>query len=459
MKKKVEPDSTLCFNDLTKNKDKEKIMAQQKRKKDEKSELVKLIREAMPGELLKVFENSVQSIIDAELSMLLGADSYERTADRTNYRNGYRERKEPLSTPMGPVAVNIPKLRRGSFYPSILEQYQRVDRALLSIICEAYFNGVSTRKMNNLFVDIGLGNIDRSLVSRCASQIDEEVSIWRSRSLEQRYAYIWLDAIYTKIRTDRGVVSTAVLIAIGLREDGHRDVLGFELGNKESYHNWKEFMQRLKERGLERSELWISDDHDGLVKALEECFPGQLRQRCIIHWMRNAQSKVSKSDLLWLTPLLKNLVNSVTGESFELAWSDLTQEVDNKGRDKLRDWLEESYYEISHYLDFPADHWKKIKSTNPLERLNEEIRRRERCVRIFPNENSCVRLFGAILQGYSDDWTSGKLYLSEPLDKISENRLRLIPVSKLASDGLKPCSASSTGLQPIASRRYVSEKA
>lgn len=408
-------------------------MAQQRRKKDEKSELVKLIREAMPGELLKVFENSVQRIIDAELSMLLGADSYERTTDRTNYRNGYRARKDPLSTPMGPVAISIPKLRKGSFYPSILEHYQRVDRALISIICEAYFNGVSTRKMNNLFVDLGLGNIDRSLVSRCASQIDEEVRIWRNRSLEQRYIYIWFDAIYTKIRTDRGVVSTAVLIAIGLREDGHRDVLGFELGNKESYHNWKSFFQGLKERGLERSELWISDDHDGLVKALEECFPGQLRQRCIIHWMRNAQTKVSKSDLLWLIPLLKNLVNSVTRESFELVWSELIKEVETKGKCKLLYWLEESYHEISQYLGFPPEHWKKIKSTNPLERLNEEIRRRERCVRIFPNDNSCIRLIGAILQGYSDDWISGKIYLNKPISRIMEYRKKTATVVSLSS--------------------------
>ena len=406
-------------------------MTQLKRKKEEKSELVKLIQEAMPGDLLKVLESSIHRIIDTELSMLLGADPYERIEGRTNYRNGYRVRKAPLSTPMGPVAISIPKLRKGSFYPSILEHYQRVDRALLSIICEAYFNGVSTRKMNNLFVDLGLDNIDRSLVSRCASQIDDEVRIWRNRSLEQRYTYIWLDAIYTKIRTDRGVVSTAVLIAIGLREDGHRDVLGFELGNKESYHNWKSFLQGLKERGLERSELWISDDHDGLVKSLEECFPGQLRQRCIIHWMRNAQSKVSKSELLWLIPLLKNLVNSVTRESFELAWSDLTQEVDTKGKARLRDWLDESYHEIIQYLDFPPDHWKKIKSTNPLERLNEEIRRRERCVRIFPNENSCIRLIGSILQGYSDDWISGKIYLNEPISRITEQRKKTATVVSL----------------------------
>jgi transposase-like protein len=184
------------------------------------------------------------------------------------------------------VEVKIPKLRSGSFYPSILEQYQRVDRALISIVSEAYFAGVSTRKMNHLFNDLGLSGIDRSFVSRCAAQIDGEVEVWKNRGLDRRYAYVWLDAIYTKIRTERGVHPTAVLIAIGLKEDGHRDVLGLNLGNRESYHNWKGFLQSLKVRGLERSELWISDEHDGLIKSIEECFPGQQRQRCIVHWMR-----------------------------------------------------------------------------------------------------------------------------------------------------------------------------
>ena len=260
-------------------------MTQPKRKKDERAELVKLFRTMVPGDFVKVLENSIQRIIEAELSARLGAEPYQRVEGRTNYRNGFRERKEPFSTGLGPISVSIPKLRSGSFYPSILEHYQRVDRALISIISEAYFAGVSTRKMNRLFVDLGLRNIDRSFVSRCAAQIDEEVDIWKNRPLERRYAYIWLDAIYAKIRIEGKVNSTAVLIAIGVREDGHRDVLGLHLGNRESYYNWKGFLQSLKARGLERSELWISDEHDGLIKSIEECFPGQLRQRCIVHWM------------------------------------------------------------------------------------------------------------------------------------------------------------------------------
>ena len=429
-------------------------MTQPKRKKDERAELVKLIQSAIPGDFVKVLEHSIQSIIETELSARLGAEPYQRVEDRTNYRNGYRERKEPLSTGLGPVDLSIPKLRSGSFYPSILEQYQRVDRALISIVSEAYFAGVSTRKMNKLFVDLGMENIDRSFVSRCAAQIDEEVEIWKNRDLDKRYAYIWLDATYTKIRTEQGVKSTAVLIAIGLKEDGHRDVLGLHLGNRESYHNWKDFLQSLKARGLERSELWISDEHDGLIKAIEECFPGQLRQRCIVHWMRNAQSKVSKTDLLWLIPLLKDLVGSRTRESFELAWNELFRVVDAKGKEKLRDWLDSTYHEITVYLDFPAAHWSRIKCTNSLERINEELRRREKCIRIFPDEKSCFRLMGAILQGYSEDWTSGKLYLSEPLDKIRENWSKPIPFES-TRDGLKPCSvgyASSAGFQPVAAR-------
>lgn len=426
-------------------------MTQPKRKKVERAELVKLIHSAIPGDFVKVLENSIQRIVEEEVSLVLGAGPYQRSETRTNYRNGYRERKEALSTGIGNVKISIPKLRKGSFYPSILEQYQRVDRALISIISEAYIAGVSTRKMNKLFLDLGIENIDRSFVSRCAARIDEEVKIWKNRNLEKHYAYIWLDAIYTKIRTEGKVSSVAVMIAIGLREDGHRDVLGLHLGKRESYYNWKDFLQNLKFRGLERAELWISDEHDGLIKSIEECFPGQQRQRCIVHWMRNAQSKVSKTDLLWMLPLLKDLVGSRTKDSFKLAWKELVNTAESKGKDKFLDWLDSTFHEISVYLEFPPSHWSKIKSTNPLERLNEELRRREKCIRIFPCEGSSVRLFGAILQGYSEEWTSGKLYLAEPITNIREHRKISIPFDS-TRNGLKPCSvgyASSAGLQPV----------
>lgn len=416
-------------------------MAQSRKIKDRGSEIVKLIQQTEPGELLRVLEYGIKEIIEAELSSRLGAQSYERTEKRTTYRNGIRSRKQELSTGLGPVEIGIPKLRQGSFYPSVLEQYKRVDRALISIISDAYINGVSTRKMNRLFVELGLDNLDRSLVSRCSSRLDAEVETWKNRPLDRHYAYVWLDAIYTKIRIEDRVVPTAVLIAIGLRSDGYRDVLGLHLGNRESALNWKQFLQSLKARGLERSELWVSDDHDGLTKSIEECFPGQLRQRCIVHWMRNAVDKVSKVDLPWLLLLLKDLVSSKSRSAFELAWSNLTETVTARNRNKLQDWLESTYQEIITYLDFPPEHWSKIKSTNPLERLNEELRRRERCIRIFPDENSCIRLLGSILQGYSEDWTSNRIYLTKPLIRIQENRWQTMAEKRIDKEKPKTCSA------------------
>jgi transposase-like protein len=160
-------------------------------------------------------------------------------------------------------------------------------------------------------------------------------------------------------------------------------MLGMQLGNSESHQNWKGFLQSLKARGLERSELWISDEHDGLIKALHECFPGQLRQRSIVHWMRNAIAKVSEADLRWFVPLLKNLVNSSTKSMFDMAWDDLVRETEARGREKLLDWLDSTYHGIVIYLDFPPSHWSKIKSSNPIERLNQELLRREKCIRIY----------------------------------------------------------------------------
>jgi transposase-like protein len=220
-------------------------MTQLRTKKNKVAKLVKQIDELVPGSFINLLEKFVQIVIEAEYDMELGAESYERSESRTNYRNGYRRRKKPLNTAIGPMDISIPKPRKGSFYPSILERYQRVDRALITIISEAYFAGVSTRKMNQLFEELGVAGIDRSLVSRCAAQIDKEVEIWKNRDLDQHYVYIWLDALYVKVRTEQGVVSRAVLVAIGLRKDGYRDVLGLYLGNKESYYNWKDFLQSL----------------------------------------------------------------------------------------------------------------------------------------------------------------------------------------------------------------------
>lgn len=244
-------------------------------------------------DLLLLLEKSIQAMIAMEFDKYVGAERYERSASRLTMRNGYRTRNKPLRTGLGEVDIRIPRVRKGNYYPEILERYQRVDRALISVIQEAYVNGVSTRKMEKVFSRIGITGLDKSSVSRYIQPIRDEVEKWRNRRLSGRYVYIWLDAIQSKVRRDGAVFSTSLLIAKALRVDGRREVLGFYVGNKESYHNWKTFLQDLKFRGLETSNLWIRDDHDGLSKALSECFPGQLQQRCIVHWMRNALDKVS----------------------------------------------------------------------------------------------------------------------------------------------------------------------
>lgn len=376
--------------------------------------------------LLSLLEKSIQAMIELEFDKYIGAERYERSTSRLTLRNGHRTRNKPFLTGLGEVDIRIPRVRKGNYYPHVLERYQRVDRALISVIQEAYINGVSTRKMEKVFRRIGITGLDKSSVSRYIQPIRDEVEKWRSRRLSGRYIYTWLDAIHSKVRMDKAVFSTSILIAKALRFDGHREVLGFYVGNKESYHNWKSFLQDLKFRGLEMSSLWIRDDHDGLSKALSECFPGQLQQRCIVHWIRNALDKVSGSHAEeWLKGLLSPLVQSVDVDSFESARARLLEQISAKGYDKLYGWLEDTLPEISSYILFPKSHWRKIKSTNPLERLNEEIRRRERCVRIFPSEGSCILLIGAVLQEQSETWTTGRIYLQKDLDRAKNIMERL----------------------------------
>lgn len=398
------------------------------RQKDELNEkLVNVFESSQEYKgLLPLLAKSIHAMIEIEFDKYIGAERYERSASRLTMRNGYRPRSKPLRTGLGEVDIRIPRVRKGNYYPEVLERYQRVDRALISVIQEAYVNGVSTRKMEKVFRRIGITGLDKSSVSRYIQPIRDEVEKWRKRRLSGRYVYIWLDAIQSKVRRDSAVFSTSILIAKALRFDGRREVLGFYVGNKESYHNWKTFLQDLKFRGLEMSSLWIRDDHDGLSKALSECFPGQLQQRCIVHWMRNALDKVSGSHAEeWLKGLLSPLVHSVDRDSFDSARARLLDQISSKGYDKLHEWLEDTLPDVSTYLLFPPSHWTKIKSTNPLERLNEEIRRRERCVRIFPSEESCSLLIGAILQEQSEIWTTGRIYLQRDLDNAKNIMERL----------------------------------
>lgn len=363
----------------------------------------------------ELVSKSLQALIDEEASKVIGAQKHERSENRKVYRNGTRPRK--IISQAGELDLNIPKLREGNFYPEVILKYQRVDRALIYAIYEAYINGVSTRKMEKIFRSFGISSLDKSTISRLIQPIADEIEKWKSRELQGEYIYVWLDGIYTKIRENGRVRKAVVLIAKGLRFDGHREILGLHINKRESYYGWKDFIQNLKQRGLINVGLWIRDQHDGLEKAIGECYPGQLQQRCLVHFQRNAFDKLSPKDMEWFAPLFKNLLNAQTKEVSHDAWLDIKKQCIIRGLDSFLDWLEESEGDLFNYLTYPESHWSKIRTTNPIERLNEEIRRREKSIRIFPHEKSCLLLIGSILVQQSESWENGRIYLSSELDK------------------------------------------
>ena len=363
----------------------------------------------------ELVSNSLQSLIDQEASEFIGAQKHERSESRKVYRNGTRPRK--IMSQAGELDLKIPKLREGCFYPETILKYQRVDRALIYAIYEAYINGVSTRKMEKVFKSFGISNLDKSTVSRLIQPITEEIEKWKNRDLQDEYLYVWLDGIYTKIRENGRVRKAVILIAIGLRSDGHREILGIHINKSESYFGWKDLIQNLKQRGLTNVGLWIRDQHDGLEKAIGECYPGQLQQRCLVHFQRNAFDKLSPKDMEWFAPLFNKLLNAQTREASHNAWLEIKKQCIQKGLDSFLDWLEESEGDLFNYLIYPETHWCKIRTTNPIERLNEEIRRREKSIRIFPHEKSCLLLIGSILVQQSESWENGRIYISKELDK------------------------------------------
>lgn len=359
-------------------------------------------------------EYIVNSLIEFELTKYINAERHERTQNRKTQRNGKRERKTALKTSSGPIPIQIPKIRKGSFFPSILERYQRIERALIGVIQEAYIHGVSTRPMEKLFRSLGLEGLDKSTVSRMIQPLLDQVRSWKSRRLNEEYVYIWVDAIVLRVRYEGCVQRVSVAVAMGLQADGHLDILGFYQGRQESYVNWKDLFQNLKDRGLARSGLWISDAHDGLLKAFEECFPGQLHQRCIVHWQRNLMTKVKPSDRKWIAGLSRRVIKSGSAEEFRQNWNELITKVSNSKYSTLLDWLDETKEEVSAYLSYPESHYPKIRSTNRIERCNEEIRRRDRVIRIYPSTSSCELLVGCILMDESEKMMERK-YISTGL--------------------------------------------
>jgi len=360
-----------------------------------------------------LLERSLQELIDAELTGVVGAERYERTDTRTNQRNGGRPRM--LSTPAGDVELQIPKVRVGSFFPSLLEPRRRVDRALWAVIATAYVTGTSTRKVDDLVRALGVDSgVSKSTVSRICGEIDTEVDAFRSRRLDHTtFPYLWLDATYLKARKDHRIVSRAVVVATAVAADGNREVLDVAVGDSEDEVFWAEFLRRLRQRGLSGVRLVVSDAHSGLKKAISRTLAGAAWQRCRVHLMRNLLARVPKAHAEMVAATVRTIFAQPDAPSTRRQLRAVADTL-RASHPAVADLLEEAETDVCAYSSFPRAHWTKIWSTNPLERLHREIKRRCDVVGIFPDDGSVIRLVGAVLAEQHDEWQVGdRRYLSE----------------------------------------------
>jgi putative transposase len=358
-------------------------------------------------------ETIYQALIEAELSSVIGALPHERSSARTGHRNGHRPRM--LASTAGDLELRIPKLRTGSFFPSLLERRRRVDQSLFAVIMEAYLHGTSTCKVDDLVKALGADSgISKSEVSRICAGLDTEVAAFRDRPLAgQPFRYVFLDATYCKARVDHRVVSQAVVLATGVAADGHREVLGFEVGDSEDGAFWTAFLRSLKARGLSGVQLVISDAHAGLKNAIASVLLGAAWQRCRVHFLRNVLAQVPKGSAEMVAAAIRTIF-AQPGPIHVRDQLEVIAAMLGRQFPKVEAMLREASDDITAFASFPVSHWKKIWSTNPLERLNKEIKRRTDVVGVFPNPAALLRLAGAVLVEAHDEWQiSERRYLSE----------------------------------------------
>jgi putative transposase len=358
-------------------------------------------------------ETVYQALIEAELTETIGAALHERTESRINLRNGHRTRI--LSTTAGDLELRIPKLRTGSFFPSLLERRRRVDQALFAVVMEAYLHGVSTRKVDDLVKALGADSgISKSEVSRICADLDQEVGAFRDRSLAGlQFPYVFLDATYCKARVNHRVVSQAVVIATGVRADGWREVLGFAVGDSEDGAFWTAFLRSLKARGLGGVQLVISDAHTGLKQAISAVLLGAAWQRCRVHFLRNVLAQVPKGSAEMVAAAIRTIFAQPDAAHVREQLGVIAGMLGRQST-KVAAMLRDAAEDLLAFTGFPAAHWKKIWSTNPLERLNKEVKRRTDVVGVFPNPEALLRLAGAVLVEAHDEWqATDRRYLGE----------------------------------------------
>ncbi|MBT2273353.1 IS256 family transposase [Rhodococcus qingshengii] len=367
----------------------------------------------------------LQALIDAEATEVLGAGRYERTETRSTYRNGTRPKT--VATTSGDVEVQIPKLRSGSFFPSLLERRRRIDQALYAVIMEAYVHGVSTRNVDDLVTALGVDSgISKSQVSRICAGLDTEIARFRERTLTHTtFPYIFLEATYCKVRIGAHVVSRALVVATGVSIDGTREVLGAAVGDSESFEFWREFLVGLRARGLSGVHLVISDAHAGLKAAVAQQFAGASWQRCRVHFMRNVGSAVSSKYVPPVMAAIKTIFAHTEPDAVAQQWDQVADTL-HESFPKVATMMRGDKEDVLAFRVFPKAHWQKIWSNNPIERLNKEIKRRADVVEIFPNPASFLRLATAVVIESHDEWQVTRRYVSD----VSMDELKTVIAAK-----------------------------
>jgi putative transposase len=375
---------------------------------DDRLPLAELLQKAGASDFLRaVAEAVLQLLMEADVEGLIGAGRHERSPERLNYRNGYRERT--LDTRLGSLQLRVPKLRQGSYFPPFLEPRKTSERALVAVIQEAWIGGVSTRRVDELVQAMGLSGIGKSTVSKLCKDIDERVNAFLDRPLEGAWPYVWLDATYLKVREGGRIVSVAAIIAVAVNTEGKREIVGLGLGPSEAEPFWSGFLKGLVRRGLRGVKLVISDAHEGLKHATAKVL-GAAWQRCRVHWMRNALAHVPKSQQTVVAAALRQAFLQPDQEGARQVWRQVADQLRPRWP-KLATLMDDSEPDVLAYLAFPVQHRAKLHSTNPLERLNKEVKRRADVVGIFPNEPSIARLIGAVLLEANDEWQLQHRYM------------------------------------------------
>lgn len=369
--------------------------------------------------LREMIQHVAQRLMDMDVESLCAAAYGERTAERVNSRNGYRDRQ--WDTRAGSVDLKIPKLRQGSYFPGFLEPRRTAEKALAAVIQEAYIQGISTRSVDELVKSMGMTGISKSQVSRLCTEIDERVNAFLNRPIEGNWPYLWIDATYMKVRQAGRIVSVAVIIAVAVNTDGVLEVLGMAVGPSEAEPFWTDFLRSLTDRGLRGVKLVISDAHSGLKAAAAKVL-GCTWQRCKVHFLRNALAYAGKGQRQMVLALINTIFAQETPEAASDQWRSVADQLRERFP-KLAEMMDDAESDVLAFMSFPKAHRTQIHSTNPLERLNAEIKRRTNVVGIFPNEPAITRLVGALLLEQNDEWQLKRRYMQlEGLQLLTENQ-------------------------------------